>query len=109
MTYKGIRSLIFAAWLLSGVSASAAAPSAGVEFFEAKIRPLLVDRCYSCHSAASEKLKGDLLLDSREGIVKGGESRKPAIVPGDPDHSLLIEAVKYENEDLRMPPKKRLS
>jgi hypothetical protein len=109
MTYQRLVISLFAAWALSTISASAATLPSDTEFFERKIRPLLVERCYSCHSAASEKLKGDLLLDSKAGVLKGGESKKPAIVPGDPVHSLLIEAVTYQNEDLRMPPKKRLT
>ena len=85
---------------------------AGIEFFEQRIRPVLVDRCYKCHSAEAEqnkKLKGKLRLDTREGLLKGGESGKPAVVPGDADHSLLIEAIRYKNEDLQMPPKGRLT
>ncbi|HEV8378970.1 MAG TPA: PSD1 and planctomycete cytochrome C domain-containing protein, partial [Tepidisphaeraceae bacterium] len=62
-----------------------------------------------CHSASSEKLKGGLRLDARELALKGGESGKLAIVPGDPEKSLLIEAVRYSNTDLQMPPKKKLS
>jgi len=81
----------------------------GTEFFEKKIRPLLAEQCYKCHSAASEKLKGQLRLDSRQGVLKGGESG-PAVVPGDPEQSLLIKAVRYTNKDLQMPPKdKKLS
>src|SRR2546426_8775411 len=76
------------------------------DFFEKKIRPVLVERCYKCHSAKAEKLKGDLLLDTKEGTLKGGESGKPAVVPGDAERSLLIEAIRYRNEDLQMPPKK---
>lgn len=78
------------------------------EFFERKIRPVLVENCYKCHSANSEKLKGALLLDSAEGMRKGGESGKPAIVPGDPQASRLILAISNKDEDLQMPPKKRL-
>jgi len=85
------------------------APSIDLDFFEARIRPLLVERCYKCHSATSEKLKGGLLLDTREGMLKGGESGKPAIVPGAPGKSLLIEAIRYKNEELQMPPKQKLS
>src|SRR2546429_5985076 len=81
----------------------------GTEFFEKKIRPLLVENCYKCHSHESEKLKGSLFLDSRDGLLKGGETG-PAIVPGDPEKSLLIKAVRYTDKDLRMPPKdKKLS
>jgi len=81
--------------------------TAGLEFFEQKIRPVLVEKCYSCHSAAAEKLKGNLHLDTREGTLKGGDLG-PAIVPGDPDRSLLIKAIRFTDEDLQMPPKKRL-
>jgi hypothetical protein len=80
----------------------------GIEFFEKKIRPVLVDRCYSCHSAEAKKLKGDLYVDSREGLLKGGELG-PAIVPGDPDKSLLIKAIRYTDEELKMPPKGKLT
>ena len=79
-----------------------------LEFFERKIRPVLVDRCYSCHSASAKKLKGDLHLDSRAAHLKGGESGKPSIVPGAPDLSPLIEAIRYTNQDLQMPPKGKL-
>jgi len=67
---------------------------------------VLVEHCYKCHSASAEKLKSDLLLDTREGMLKGGESGKPAIVPGDAKRSRLIEAIRYANDDLQMPPKK---
>ena len=74
--------------LALALDARAAAPDpAGVEFFEKKIRPVLVDRCYKCHSAESEKLKGGLHLDTPEGIKKGGESGKLAVIPGDPERS----------------------
>src|ERR1051326_4830965 len=78
------------------------------DVFEKKIRPLLAERCYSCHSASSGKHKGGLLLDSREAILKGGDSG-PAAVAGDPDRSLLVRAVNYAAEELKMPPKGRLS
>jgi hypothetical protein len=80
----------------------------GVAFFEAKIRPVLVERCYSCHSAESKKLKGDLYVDSREGLLKGGETG-PSVVPGDPDKSLLIKAIRYKDDELKMPPKGKLT
>ena len=101
--------LILALMLAVAVRAAevATAPE-GIEFFEKKIRPLLVERCYKCHSAASEKLKGGLRLDSREGMIRGGETRS-ALIPGDPEKSLLVEAIGYENNELQMPPKKRLA
>ena len=77
----------------------------GLDFFEKKIRPVLVEHCYKCHSASSEKVKGELLLDTREGIRKGGESGH-AVVPGNLKESLLISALKHD--DFEMPPKKVL-
>jgi hypothetical protein len=77
---------------------------AQLQFFENRIRPVLADNCYKCHSQRSEKLKGGLLVDSREGLLKGGDTG-PAIVPGDPEKSLLIKAVRYTDPDLQMPPK----
>ncbi|MBI5691901.1 MAG: PSD1 domain-containing protein [Verrucomicrobia bacterium] len=81
-------------------------PAEQVEFFEAKIRPILVERCYDCHSAAAGKSKGGLRLDTRDTLRKGGETG-PAIVPGDPGKSLLLEAVRHASEDLQMPPKEQ--
>ncbi len=77
------------------------------EFFEQKIRPVLVERCYKCHSAESEKIKGGLLLDTRDGLLKGGETG-PALVPGDPEKSLLAQAIRYLDPNLQMPPKDKL-
>ena len=79
-----------------------------LDFFENKVRPLLVENCYKCHSSGRKKPKADLYLDTREGVLKGGESG-PALVAGDPARSLLVQAVRYENPDLQMPPKKKLS
>jgi mono/diheme cytochrome c family protein/cytochrome c553 len=94
--------------LASTLSASALTP-AEVTFFENNVRPLLDSKCYSCHSARAEKVKGGLRLDSREGVLAGGNNG-PVIVAGKPDESPLIIAVRYANEDLQMPPKgKKLS
>ena len=98
-------------WLLLAHLAAATTIYAdeGIDFFEQKIRPVLVDRCYSCHSAnaaAKKNLKGGLLLDTREALRKGGESG-PAIIPGKPRESLLIAAIRHES--LEMPPKEKLS
>ena len=82
----------------------AAIAPADLQFFEAKIRPLLAEKCYTCHSKESDKVKGGLLLDSREAVLAGGNTGA-AIVPGKPDQSLLIRAVRYKDEDLQMPPK----
>src|SRR5665213_1844860 len=77
-------------------------------FFEKKVRPILVENCYSCHSTEAKKLKGGLYLDSRQGVRNGGKDG-PILVPGDPEHSRLIEAIRWTNADLKMPPKRRLS
>ena len=64
-----------------------------LEFFEKKVRPVLVERCYSCHSEEAKKLKGNLRLDTKEGWSKGGDLG-PAIVPGEPEKSPFVRAVK---------------
>ena len=98
--------LCAAALLAPHVAAAAAAgPSkADLDFFENKIRPLLSNNCYKCHSRDADKVKGGLLLDTREGLLQGGDTG-PALVPGKPDASLLIKAVHYTDEDLQMPPR----
>ena len=77
-----------------------------VKFFESKIRPVLVEQCYRCHSS-EEKIRGGLSIDTREGILHGGDSG-PAIVPGDLNSSLLWTAINWADEDYEMPPKKKL-
>lgn len=77
-----------------------------VEFFESKVRPLLVRHCYECHSEKAKKLKGGLRLDGRKLVLKGGDSGA-AVVPGKPAESLLIESVRWQS--LEMPPKGKLS
>jgi hypothetical protein len=84
--------------------ARASSDSAGIEFFEQKIRPVLADNCYKCHSSEAEKIRGGLRLDTRDGVLKGGDNG-PAIVPGEPEKSLLIKAVRYADAELQMPPK----
>ena len=96
----GAMVLIFA--VVTQVMAAESTPEQ-IEFFEAKIRPVFADNCYACHSAAN-KIKGGLRLDAPAAVLKGGDTG-PAIVPGDPDASLLIKAVRYHDADLRMPPK----
>jgi hypothetical protein len=82
-----------------------AIPADHVEFFEKHIRPVLIDHCFKCHSMEEgKKVKGGLALDSRDALLKGGESG-PAIVPGNPDKSPLITAIRYTEHDLQMPPK----
>lgn len=99
-------------WLV--VAAIGQTPSGGVArpatsddlaFFETKVRPLLIEHCYECHDA--RKQKGGLRLDSLPGWQTGGDSGD-VIKPGDPGASLLIEAIRYGNEDLQMPPKQKL-
>jgi hypothetical protein len=101
------RRLATLSWLLLALTAAGAEPSAErAEFFERKVRPVLVENCYKCHSAGA-KVKGGLRLDSRAAALQGGDNG-PAVVPGSPDKSRLIEAVSYKNADLTMPPKGKL-
>src|SRR3954466_14948126 len=92
---------------MAGGFAHAEAPSAEqLDFFEKQVRPVLVNRCYECHSA-EKKTKGGLALDTRESTLKGGDTG-PAVMAGNLDKSLLIEAIRYANHDLQMPPKQKL-
>lgn len=77
-----------------------------VEFFETKIRPVLAEQCYACHSEGTKKLKAGLKLDTREGLRMGGDSG-PALAPGEPEKSLLMRALRHEGPE--MPPKGKLS
>src|SRR3954471_11865840 len=89
------------AWLtLSLAVATAARADDASDFFEKKVRPVLVEHCYKCHSAESKKLKGDLRLDTQEGLLKGG-TEGAVVVAGDPDKSRLIEAIRYTNPQLQ--------
>jgi cytochrome c553 len=78
-----------------------------IAFFEKKIRPVLIEHCYKCHSAEAEKIKGGLALDTREGTRAGGDSGF-VIQPGAPERSKLIASLKTKNPDLAMPPKGKL-
>ncbi|MCI0745142.1 MAG: DUF1553 domain-containing protein [Verrucomicrobia subdivision 3 bacterium] len=84
--------------------ARAAAEEAAVRLFKSAIQPLLAEHCHKCHSHSADKIKGGLVLDSLSGLLTGGDSG-PAIVPGEPEKSLLIRAVRYTDENLQMPPK----
>src|SRR5260370_30171189 len=86
--------------------AAAARGDEKTDFFEKQIRPLLAERCYECHGIA--KPKGGLRLTSRAELLKGGDSGA-VVVPGKPDESLLLKAVRYQDDQLKMPPKGRFS
>lgn len=96
--------LVIASWL--GVAPLLVADDA--EWFKERIEPIFINHCLDCHSHQAGKLKGGLTLDSRSGWVTGGDSG-PAVVPGKPDESLLIKAVRHRDNDLKMPPDKKLS
>src|SRR4051812_15139581 len=107
MTSRLIALLFLVALTFSAAAAQpASADQSGNEFFEKQVRPILVARCLVCHGHGKEKPKGDLRLDSRAGALKGGDTG-PAVVPGKPKESLLIEAINY-GELYQMPPKSRL-
>ena len=89
----------------AAVKAEGSDEAAGFEFFEKNIRPVLVNKCYKCHSTEADKSKGGLLLDTREATLQGGDSGH-GVVPGNPKESLVLEALKWTNKDLRMPPEK---
>lgn len=95
--------LLLTSWII--LSSSYSAASDGLEFFEKKIRPILVDHCYQCHSAKSQTLEGGLRLDVMSGWQTGGDSGAPAIVPGKPDASPLMLAMRHAENATAMPPK----
>ncbi|SFJ01749.1 PSD1 and planctomycete cytochrome C domain-containing protein [Planctomicrobium piriforme] len=107
--------IVFGAGLALAAEAPTALPSApnaamnpeAIEFFEKKIRPLLVENCYTCHSA-NTNARGGLRVDDRNGLLSGGD-QGAAIVPGAPDDSLLLSAVKHEAGSPKMPPGKQLT
>lgn len=105
--FPPLRSSLALLFCVIATSASALAdePSdhEGINYFETHIRPILFHNCYSCHSNAQAKSEGNLVLDSREGWLRGGD-QGAAIVPNDLDASLLIQAVRYEDSSLQMPP-----
>ncbi len=103
MTFPPARTSIV---LLAVLRTAGAFAADDLDFFEKKVRPLLADRCLECHST-EKKVKGGLALDTRAGWEKGGDAG-PAIVPGKPDESLLIKAVRYTDPDLQMPEKRKL-
>jgi cytochrome c553 len=110
MTHQGARAITVVVLLMASTAAAPAEPvppadAAGIEFFEKRIRPLLAENCYQCHGP--ERQRAGLLLNSFDAILKGGD-RGPPIVPGKPDQSLLIRAIHYTDDDLRMPPKGKL-
>jgi hypothetical protein len=85
----------------TGAVAGAEPSREQMEFFEKKVRPVLVEHCYECHSAQAAKVRGGLLLDTRAGLRQGGVSG-PAVVPGDAAASLLLQALRHEGR--KMPP-----
>lgn len=98
--------IIATLFLLATGGLIAADDPAGAAFFEQKIRPVLVEQCYECHSAKAKKVKSGLYLDSKAGWQKGGDSGKPIIVPGKPDEGLFLRSIRHLEADLEMPPKK---
>src|SRR5688500_16263512 len=108
--FRYLLSLLVAAIAPAALAApdSAQTSKDGLDFFEKHIRPVLAERCYECHSVQAKKSKGKLLVDTRESLLKGGETGA-AVVPGQSDKSLLITAIRYSHEDLQMPPKDPLT
>ena len=113
-----MRSVLISRCLISIVAAcSCLIPSAsllgqsdpkGHEFFEKRIRPILVEHCYECHSESAKERQGGLLLDRKSAWLAGGDTGK-AVVPGEPAASLLMTAVAYDKEDMQMPPEGKLA
>ena len=101
------RHCIVGAIFALSVSAPVLAQTTDVDFFEARIRPVLVQRCYSCHNSKMAAPKGDLVLDTKEGLLKGGTSG-PVLVPGNPAESRLLKVLNYTDPLVQMPPSGKL-
>ena len=108
MRCVGICVFVLATAVRLAHGAGGGADEAADAFFETRVRPVLADQCYNCHSSTAPKLKGGLYLDNHDAILKGGDSG-PALVPHQPQSSRLIEAIGWKNVDLQMPPKHRLT
>ncbi len=102
-----MRLIALVASAMSVALAGAAEQADAVALFEQHIRPLLSEHCYTCHSAEAKKIKGDLRLDTRQGMQRGGTGGA-ILVAGDPEQSRLILALRWTDHDLQMPPKKQL-
>mgnify|MGYP003342848271 FL=1 len=106
----GWKRLVFGAWCLFGIwNLGLGASTTEFDFFERRIRPVLAQQCYECHSASSKSFKAGLRVDTRDGLRLGGKSGEPAVVPGEPERSVLLKAIRHTSADLQMPPKKKLS
>ncbi len=92
--------------LVLGFSAESAHADEAEHFFETRIRPVLIEKCFKCHGG--DKVSSELRVDSRDALLKGGEYGEPSIVPGKPEESLLIAAIDPENDDIVMPPDEEL-
>jgi hypothetical protein len=102
-----IRRAIAGLIIVLSASTALSAQTSDIEFFEAKIRPVLVQKCYGCHNSKMPAPKGSLVLDSKEGLLKGGV-HGPALVPGKPAESRLLKALRYDDPLAQMPPSGKL-
>src|SRR3954447_4206376 len=105
MLRHGIHGCLIACLFAPGLALANDTDPAGIAFFEQKIRPVLVKECYSCHSSEARKVRGGLRVDSRDALLKGGDTG-PAVVPGKPLDSLLLKALRQDG--LAMPPNGKL-
>src|SRR4051794_39310981 len=105
MLHRALTVAVFAALGAPVFAAATAAPTkAQTEFFENKIRPIFQENCYKCHSLEAGKAKGGLSMDTKAGLLKGGDNGA-IIVPVDLDKSQIINAINYLDPHLQMPPK----
>ncbi|MBU6303324.1 MAG: DUF1549 domain-containing protein [Verrucomicrobia bacterium] len=104
---RNLVALLILLLALAGPAGAEEWPPEQIAFFESKVRPVLAGHCYGCHSVAAQqqgKLKAGLFLDSRQGLLEGGESG-PALVPGKPEESIIIKVLRHQIKDAEMPPK----
>src|SRR5437763_72418 len=111
MRFRSNCLIVAGLWLLTGRSLAVAAETPAVtleqeRFFEEKVRPVLAANCHECHGA--KKQESGLRLDSRQAVIEGGDSGERAVVPGEPERSLLVKAINHVG-DYQMPPKRKLA
>jgi mono/diheme cytochrome c family protein len=100
-----VSSLVISVALVPSLAAGA---DDAEKIFQDSVRPLFARKCFDCHSAKAEELKGNLKLESVEDVFKGGD-QGPAVIAGDIKNSLLLRAIRYQEDDYQMPPSGRLS
>jgi mono/diheme cytochrome c family protein len=107
MKYPASRVFLAIVLVQATLAATLTAADDPAELFKKSVRPLFERKCFECHSAKADELKGNLKLETLEQILKGGATG-PAVIPGDVENSFLLRAIRYQEDDYQMPPAGRM-